>query len=75
MHGRHRPRDREPVRRRPLRCTMDQECGDPTSYGCVAPLPATPGTGNVCRARFTDSIVGVRAYADQSDRWVSSRRI
>ncbi len=55
------------------RCASDEGCGDPTSYGCVAPLDGS--SGNVCRARFTSSIAGVRVYSDASDRWVSSRRV
>jgi len=57
------------------RCSADADCGDPTSYSCAAPLATSAGTGNVCRATFSASITGVRVYADQSDRWVSSRRV
>jgi hypothetical protein len=57
------------------RCTSAAECGDPDSYACTAALPGTSGAGNVCRAQFTADIVGIRVYADASDRWVSSRRI
>lgn len=57
------------------RCTEDTQCGDVESYACTAPLADTEGTGQVCRARFTNSIVGMRVYADASDRWVSSRRV
>ncbi len=55
------------------RCTEDAQCGDATSYQCVPPLEGADG--NVCRARFSSSIVGIRVYSDSSDRWVSSRRI
>ncbi len=57
------------------RCANTDECGDPSSYACAAPLPSSPGTGDVCRSQFSSSIVGIRVYADLSDRWVSSRRI
>jgi len=57
------------------RCTADSDCGDATSYTCAAPLPTSAGAGNVCRATFTSSIIGVRVYSDQSDRWVSSRPV
>jgi hypothetical protein len=53
------------------RCTTDAECG--ASYGCTTPLAG--GGANVCRARHTDCVPGLRVYRDARDRWASSRRI
>jgi hypothetical protein len=55
------------------RCTGDDECG--FTYGCTDPLPDTPGTGQVCRARHLECEPGLRVYRDARDRWASSRRI
>jgi hypothetical protein len=55
------------------RCTSDDDCG--FTYGCTDPLPSTPGTGQVCRARHLDCVPGLRIYRDARDRWASSRAI
>jgi len=55
------------------RCDSDDDCG--FTYGCTDPLPATPGTGQVCRARHLDCEPGLRIYRDARDRWASSRKI
>lgn len=57
------------------RCEASAECGDARSYACAAPIDGSAALGNVCRASFTEEIVGIRVYQDASDRWVSSRRI
>ncbi|MBN8615949.1 MAG: VCBS repeat-containing protein [Deltaproteobacteria bacterium] len=57
------------------RCTASSDCGDPRSYACAPPIDGSTAMGEVCRASFTEEIVGVRVYEDASDRWVSSRRI
>ncbi len=57
------------------RCSTSDECGDAQSYTCAAPLDGSAAMGRVCRASFTEEIVGIRVYRDASDRWVSSRRI
>ena len=56
------------------RCTEDAHCGG-GSYGCRAPLPDTPGAGNVCRSINTGSSSPLVVYRDGADRWVDSRRI
>jgi hypothetical protein len=75
------------------RCGTDSDCGndfvpDPShpsrkaeGLGCVAPLPGTPGSGNVCRALHPASLDGeqqygfntVLVYRDVLDRWADSR--
>ncbi len=55
------------------RCTSAQECGE--SFTCAEPLPATPGTGNVCRTQHTNCSAGIRIYRDARDRWAGSRKI
>jgi hypothetical protein len=53
-----------------------------TGFVCTAPLPGTPGTGNVCRmmhgnvttkATSDKWFTGIRVYKDKLDRWASSR--
>jgi hypothetical protein len=55
------------------RCATDDDCG--FTYGCTDPLPDTPGTGQVCRARHLDCQPGLRVYRDARDHWASSRSI
>ena len=58
------------------RCTTNAECGPPeSSYVCADPLPNTPGTGKVCRAKHGGPIPGVRVYRDVADNWVVARPI
>jgi hypothetical protein len=78
------------------RCTTDAECGNPfmpmdsmpnevlVGLACHAPLPGTPGTGNVCRSEFgnvttfpvaDEHFAGVFVYRDKLDRWASSRNL
>ncbi len=57
------------------RCGDDTECSE--GQQCVAPLPGTPGMGDVCRAAHPPDIAltGVRVLRDQLDRWASSREL
>jgi hypothetical protein len=55
------------------RCASDQECGG--SFSCTAPLPSTPGSGNVCRTKHEGCQPGIRVYRDARDHWAGSRRI
>jgi hypothetical protein len=76
------------------RCTADAECGEVEHFGmpsgdyftggliCSAPLPGTPGAGNVCRMQHPNPVNtllrwqildGIKVYRDRLDRWASSR--
>lgn len=53
------------------RCASNADCGG--SYSCEPPISGTPGSGNVCRARFDHCEAGVLVYRDARDRWAPSR--
>ncbi|NUN13574.1 MAG: putative metal-binding motif-containing protein [Myxococcales bacterium] len=57
------------------RCVTTSDCGTGSGYTCVAPLPNTPGKGNVCRATHQGPSKGIRVYRDFADGWVNSRPI
>ena len=76
------------------RCTSNDTCGGNVTVGaagyqftaglvCAAPLPGTPGTGNVCRAQHPNPdgiyreqlLNGIKVYRDKLDRWASSRNL
>ncbi len=57
------------------RCTADAHCGG-SDFVCTSPIPNTPGSGNVCRARHPRTgYGGLRVYRDALDNWVNSRTI
>lgn len=54
------------------RCAAAGEC--PQLLTCAAPLPSTPGSGDVCRAAYSP-VSGLRVLGDPSEGWSPARPI